>query len=100
MSDQPRREIRAEFCRPVNMVPSDLERWLKRRAPNKGGVKLAGGGESVGHGSGRRTVELKRTLVRELTDAHYARMRGPGAIESTGWGYSLMNWGRDPLERS
>ena len=71
----------------VNMRPADLEKWLDTEESRSVGQK-SDGGESTGHASGRRIVELLRTRKDELTD---------GDIELSAWRYSLMNWGHDPL---
>ena len=69
-----------------------------------------GDGESVGHKSGKRIVEIKRTKKADRTDDDYGHMRkvlgyiarhqaqgGPGEDkEHSDWRYSLMNWGHDP----
>jgi hypothetical protein len=105
------------FNEAVNMAPAELERWLASEDSRKvgwadGGPKSeAGGKESVGHHSGRRIVEIKRTKKSELTDEDYAHMRKvvgyvhrhlaqkpSGDMEHSRWRYSLMNWGHDPLK--
>lgn len=71
-----------------------------------------GGGESVGHGSGRRIVEILGKK-NQLADDDYAHMRkvvgyvrrhlaqrpSEEDIEGSRWRFSLMNWGHDPLKR-
>ena len=70
-----------------------------------------GEGESTGHKSGRRIVEIKRTNKDDLTDSQWEHMdkvvgyihrhlaqRPDGDVEDTDWRYSLMNWGHDPLK--
>jgi Protein of unknown function (DUF3140) len=67
------------------------------------------GGESTGHRSGRRILEILATAKAELTEADYAHMtkvigyvkrhtaqRPDGDVSETPWRYSLMNWGHDP----
>ena len=99
-----------EFKQAVNLTPSALERWLSRPESKEVGW---GEGESVGHRSGRRIVELKRTKKADLTDDDRAHMRkvvgyvkrhlaqGPPKEDArhSRWRYSLMNWGHDPLKR-
>ena len=93
----------------VNMRPADLEKWLDTEESKSVGQK-SDGGESTGHASGRRIVELLRTRKDELTDGDAAHMRKvvgyvhrhlaqrpDGDIELSAWRYSLMNWGHDPL---
>jgi len=94
----------------VNMTPAELEKWLATDESQKVGDS-SGGGESTGHKSGRRIVELLRTKKGDLTEDDVAWMRKvvgyvhrhsaqrpDGDIEETPWRYSLMNWGNDPLK--
>jgi hypothetical protein len=100
-----------EFGNAVNMTASELERWLATDDSRAVGQKPAGGGESTGHESGRRIVELLRTKKADLTDEDRAHMRKvvgyvkrhsaqrpKGDVTDTTWRYSLMNWGHDPLK--
>jgi hypothetical protein len=100
-----------EFDDVVNMTPSELERWLETDESKEVGWK-DGGGESVGHASGRRIVEIKRTKKADRTDEdreHMAKVVGyvhrhlaqggpKQDVEHSKWRYSLMNWGHDPLK--
>ncbi len=112
LSDEDRDAIRHDFDDAVNMSPSELERWLGTdESKEVGWPKDGGGGESVGHDSGRRIVAIKRKNKDELTDADVEHMRkvvgyvhrhvkqgGPDEdAEHSRWRYSLMNWGHDPL---
>ncbi len=108
------RDTYREFTEAVNMRPGELRRWLgtdesKAVGWHRGG--RSGGGESVGHRSGRRIVDLLRRRRGELTDDDYRHMRKvigyvrrhlaqrPGGdVRDTRWRRSLMNWGRDPLK--
>lgn len=69
-----------------------------------------GDGESTGHASGRRIVEILRSNKTDLTadDAAHMRkvvgyvhrhlaQRPDGDVTDTPWRWSLMNWGHDPL---
>ena len=70
-------------------------------------------GESTGHESGRRIVDLLRTRKADLSDddlTHMRRVHGyvqrhlaqepqKEDVESSKWRYSLMNWGHDPLKK-
>jgi len=101
-----------EFDDVVNMTASELESWLETDASKEVGFKGAEGDESVGHASGRRIVEIKRTKKAELTDEdreHMAKVVGyvhrhlaqggpQDDVEHSKWRYSLMNWGHDPLK--
>ena len=105
--DDPDR-VRREFEDVVNLAPAELERWLDSDESREAGEK-DGGGESTGHASGRRIVELRRKSKEDLSDDDYAHMskvvgyvhrhlaqRPSGDVEQSAWRYSLMNWGHDP----
>lgn len=98
-----------DFGDAVNMTPAALEKWLDSADSRAVGQK-DGGGESTGHASGRRIVDLLRTKKADLSDADLAHMRKvvgyvhrhlaqrpAGDVTATPWRYSLMNWGHDPL---
>ncbi len=98
-----------EFRRRVNMQPAELERWLD--TDESRAVGDTDDGESTGHASGRRIVEIKRTNRRELSPADYEHMNQTnnyikrhtaqcpdGDIADTPWRFALMNWGHDPLK--
>ncbi|HEX9951135.1 MAG TPA: DUF3140 domain-containing protein [Rubricoccaceae bacterium] len=99
-----------DFREAVNMAPAEIERWLATDDSQAVGQK-DDGGESVGHASGRRIVEIRRKKKDQITAddvAHMATVAGyvhrhlaqhPGGdITETPWRYSLMNWGHDPLK--
>jgi hypothetical protein len=103
--------IAKDFQAAVNMTPAELERWLETEESQSVGWTREGEGESVGHHSGRRIVEIKRSKKAHLTDDDYAHIRKvvgyihrhmaqrPGGdIKNSRWRYSLMNWGHDPLK--
>ncbi|MCJ8190572.1 DUF3140 domain-containing protein [Sphingomicrobium aestuariivivum] len=107
--EKDRVEIRKEFRDVVNMSPSELEEWLDTEESKSVGDN--GSGESTGHRSGRRIVEIRRKNVDELTDADHDHMekvigyvhrhcaQGPDSdVKHSDWRYSLMNWGHDPLK--
>jgi len=92
------------------MTPAELERWLETDESQAVGQK-DGGGESVGHASGRRIVDLLRSRQADYTDDDFEHMRKvvgyvrrhgaqrpDGDVRETPWRYSLMNWGHDPLK--
>jgi hypothetical protein len=104
-------ETAKEFHDAVNMTASELEKWLETDESKDVGQKSDGGGESTGHASGRRIIELLKARKSDLSDDDYAHMRKvvgyvrrhsaqrpKGDVEDTHWRYSLMNWGHDPLE--
>jgi len=108
--DDDQQETYEQFHDVVNMSPKELEDWLATDESQEVGQK-DDGGESTGHESGRRIVEILRTKKADLTDddlAHMAKVHGyvarhsaqrpDGDVEDTPWRYSLMNWGHDPLE--
>ena len=108
--DDDRSATRAAFEEAVNMAPAALERWLDTPESQEVGAKDGDDAESVGHASGRRIVELKRTKAADLTDDDLAHMRKvvgyvhrhlaqrpDGDVTDTRWRRSLMNWGHDPL---
>ncbi len=109
-SDDERDEIRRDFDEVVNMAPKELEAWLGTEESRSVG-DTGGDGESTGHKSGRRIVDLKRTKKDDLGEDDYDWMRkvvgycrrhlaqGPdGDVEHSKWRYSLMNWGHDPMK--
>jgi hypothetical protein len=106
-----RERIRRDFDQVVNMRPLELENWLRTPSSHLVGWRRAEGrGESVGHASGRRIVQILRKTKEELTPDDYAHMRKvvgfirrhiaqrPQNIYTSRWRYSLMNWGHDPVK--
>ncbi|MFI9725903.1 DUF3140 domain-containing protein [Streptomyces sp. NPDC102351] len=98
-----------EFRELVNMKPADLEKWLGTDDSRAAG-QHKDGGESTGHASGRRIVEILRAKRGDLSEDDYAHMRKvvgyihrhlaqrpAGDVTGTRWRHSLMNWGHDPL---
>ena len=110
MSDDPEK-VTSDFKSVVNMTAHKLETWLQTEESKKVGYKDEG--ESVGHHSGRRIVEIlgKKKADHDADDLkHMAKVVGyvhrhlaqrpEGDIEETPWRYSLMNWGHDPLKKA
>jgi hypothetical protein len=102
-------EVWDDWSAAVTMTPARLERWLATDESRSVG-DTGGDGESTGHASGRRIVELLRTNKTDLTadDAAHMRkvvgyvhrhlaQRPEGDVTDTKWRWSLMNWGHDPL---
>ncbi|GGL65685.1 DUF3140 domain-containing protein [Wenxinia marina] len=100
-----------EWRERVNMTPKELEEWLET-GESKSVGDTGGEGESTGHKSGRRIIEIKSTKKDDLTDDqwdHMAKVNGyigrhtaqrpDGDVDETNWRYSLMNWGHDPLKK-
>lgn len=113
MAEIDREKVRKDFDEAVNMTASELKKWLDTKESRAVGWKAKGGkgtGESVGHASGRRIVDILRKKKVELSDDDYAHMRKvvgyvrrhsaqePANIATSRWRYSLMNWGNDPLK--
>jgi len=105
-----RQQIIEEFEEAVNMTPKELEEWLQTEESKSVG-QSDGGGESKGHESGRRIVEIRRKNKSDYTEDDVEHMKkvnayvkrhlgqGPsGGVEDAKWRYSLMNWGHDPLK--
>jgi hypothetical protein len=104
------KKTRDEFSRAVTMTPKRLREWLATEESRSVGEKR--GGESTGHASGRRIVDLLEKKAADLTDDDLAHMRKvvgyvhrhlaqrpDGDVRDTPWRYSLMNWGHDPLDQ-
>ncbi|GAA3764004.1 DUF3140 domain-containing protein [Plantactinospora mayteni] len=110
--DDDGRDTVREFRDAVNMNPGELGRWLATDDSKAVGWRRGGrGGESVGHQSGRRIVDLLRKRANQFTDRDFAHMRKvvgyvrrhmaqrpAGDVRNTRWRHSLMNWGHDPLK--
>ncbi|SCL23909.1 DUF3140 domain-containing protein [Micromonospora inyonensis] len=112
-NDEQDRDTYREFTEAVNMSPTELSRWLETEESKHVGWHKEGtkGGESVGHDSGRKIVNLLRRKRSELSEADLKHMRKvvgyvhrhmaqrpSGDVRDTKWRYSLMNWGHDPLK--
>lgn len=105
-----RQQVIREFDEAVNMTLKELEEWLQTEESKSVG-QSEGGGESKGHESGRRIVEIKRKNKSDYTEEDVEHMKRVNAyvkrhlgqvpkndIEDSRWRYSLMNWGHDPLK--
>ena len=102
-------DVYQEFKDLVNMAPKEIEDFLDTEESKTVGQD-SGDGESKGHKSGKRIVEIKHKKKADLTDDDYDHMRkvtsyinrhlsqgGPkDDMEHSDWRYSLMNWGHDP----
>ena len=104
-SDQ---QVFEEFDGAVNMTRKELEEWLETDESRSVGQ---GSGESKGHESGRRIVEILGKNKSDYTDQdidHMRRVVGyvhrhqaqkpKGEVKDSNWRYSLLNWGHDPLK--
>ena len=111
MPELNRDKLRKDFGETVNMTAPELKQWLGTADRRRVGFKR-GGGESVGHASGRRIVTLLGKSKEDLTDGDLVHMRKvvgfvrrhraqePANMVTSRWRYSLMNWGHDPLKGS
>ena len=103
-------QVIQEFDEAVNMSRKELEDWLQTEKSQSVG-QSDDGGESKGHASGRKIVEILGKEESEYTDEDVDHMRrvvsyvhrhqaqGPeDDVENSNWRYSLMNWGHDPLK--
>ncbi len=110
MSENTTQDIYSDFYDLVNMSPSELEEWLETEKSKSVGQE-SGDGESIGHKSGRKIIQIKRKKKADLSDNDYEHMqkvngyiarhkaqRPDGDVKETNWRYSLMNWGHDPLK--
>ena len=106
-------EVWDDFKQAVNMAPKALEDWLETDESKAVGQKDGGSGESTGHESGRRIVQILRTKKADLTDDDAAHMRkvvgyvarhtaqrpdkSGDELAHSKWTASLKNWGHDPM---
>ena len=103
-------QVREEFREAVNMDADELKEWLEIDESKSVG-QSDDGGESKGHESGRRIVEIlekddedigqddvdhMRRVV-SYVHCHQAQEPEEEDVEGSRWRYSLMNWGHDPL---
>ncbi len=107
-----RDEIWEEWGEVVNMAPKEIEDFLETDESRSVGAN-EDDGESTGHKSGRRIVEIKRRRKDDLIDDDWSHMAkvvgyvkrhcaqgGPDEdMEHSAWRYSLMNWGHDPAKK-
>ena len=105
-------DVWPDWKKSVNMTASELKTWLETDDSKSVGQKDSEGGESVGHKSGKRIIEILDTKKGDLTDddtqhmhkvvgyvhRHLAQKPSKEDVESSKWRHSLMNWGHDPLK--
>ena len=70
-----------DFDEAVTMTATQLEKWLATEESKKVGQKSGGSGESVGHDSGRRIIEILRTKKADLTEADEAQILAEAQAE-------------------
>jgi hypothetical protein len=110
MTNDDRQQVIEEFDDSVNMTRKELEEWLETNESKSVG-QSDGGGESKGHESGRKIVEILQKNKSDYTEedvehmkrvnAYVKRHLGQGPknnVEDSRWRYSLMNWGYEPLK--
>jgi hypothetical protein len=103
-------QVIEEFGEAANMSAGELEDWLETDESESVG-QSDNGGESKGHESGRRIVEILKKDEADYTDDDIDHMRRvvsyvhrhqaqrpDGDVEDSRWRYSLLNWGHDPLK--
>ena len=103
-------QVKEEFGEAVNMSRKELEDWLDTDESKFVG-QSDDGGESKGHESGRKIVEILgkghsdhteediEHMRRVVSYVHRHQAQEPkGDVEDSNWRYSLMNWGHDPLK--
>lgn len=101
------KEIYHEFRQLVNMAPTALEKWLETDESKSAGWD-SGDGESIGHKSGEKIIEILHTKQSDLKESDYKHMqkvvgyikrhsaqKPSGDVSETKWNYSLKNWGHD-----
>ena len=103
-------EIWDQFNDAVNMTPKELKSWLDTDESKSVG-DTGGDGESTGHESGRKILDIKDTKKADLSDDQWAWMNKvvgyvnrhcaqvPKDPEGSKWEYSLKNWGHDPMKK-
>jgi hypothetical protein len=103
-------QVVQEFDEVVNMTRKELEEWLQTDESKSVG-QSDGGGESKGHESGRKIVEIlgkNKTdyssddidhMRRVVSYVHRHESQKPeGDVKDSNWRRSLLNWGHDPLK--
>ena len=105
-----RQQIIEKFEEAVNMTPKELEEWLQTEESESVG-QSDGGGESKGHESGRKIVEILKKnktdysnddidhMRRVVSYVHRHQSQKPaGEVKNSNWRRSLRDWGHDPLK--
>jgi hypothetical protein len=102
-------QVVREFDEAVNMTRKELEEWLQTDESKS--VGQSDGGESKGHESGRKIVEMLEKnktdyssddidhMRRVVSYVHRHQSQKPeGDVKDSNWRRSLLNWGHDPLK--
>jgi hypothetical protein len=100
-------QVIQEFDEAVNMTRRELEEWLQTNESKSVG-QSDDGGESKGHESGRKIVEIlgknktdysSDDMRRVVSYVHRHQSQKPeGDVKNSNWRRSLLNWGHDPLK--
>jgi hypothetical protein len=103
-------QVREEFQEVVNMDADELKDWLQTDESKSVG-QSDNGGESKGHKSGRRIVQILEKddedigqddiehMRRVVSYVHRHQAQKPEEeVQDSRWRHSLMNWGHDPLK--
>ncbi|OAQ58341.1 DNA-binding protein [Pochonia chlamydosporia 170] len=115
-------DVIRDFNNVVNMTAAELEKWLKSDTSKDAGWSKDDGGESIGHDSGRKIVQILKDNPQKTpdkyTDDHVEHMRkvvsyckrhlaqegkindtkSVEEVKKTKSYASLKNWGHDPLK--
>ena len=108
MKEEEKEDIYKEFKEQVNMTPDALKKWLQTEDSKKVGWGKEDGGESIGHKSGEKIIDILEKKKADLDEADYKHMqkvnsyikrhtaqKPDGDVSETNWNYSLKNWGYD-----
>lgn len=111
LDEKEQKEIYTEFKELVNMSASTLEKWLKTKESKEAGFD-SGDGESVGHKSGEKIIDILHKKKGDLQNADFKHMqkvvgyikrhtaqKPSGNLADTKWNYSLKNWGYDYTQK-
>ncbi len=103
-------QVQKEFHEAVNIDADELKEWLETDESNSVG-QSDDGGESKGHESRRKIVEILEKddqdigqddvdhMRRVVSYVHRHQAQEPEEdVEDSRWRYSLTNWGHDPLK--
>jgi hypothetical protein len=103
-------QVIQEFDEAVNMTPKELEGWLQTEESKSVG-QSDGGGESKGHESGRKILQILGKNKTDYSSDDIDHMRRvvsyvhrhqsqklEGDVKDSNWRRSLLNWGHDPLK--
>jgi hypothetical protein len=84
MKDEDKQAI-SDFKKAVNMTANQLEKWLATKESKEVGFKDEDGGESVGHKSGKKIIELLGKRQGEYTAADLKHIHKVSAMFIVIW---------------